>query len=379
MQLWAFTGHSWRAVAPEAAVAEPGFHWLALTRDEFIAQRQHWQALVHRLGGSRIVELHADDLSNPEHPSHYDYTSVYDVIVFRRLASTHETQDEADLQDAAPMGAAAPRPKAAQPHPSFERLRTRAVGFVIFDGLLVSVHPPGCGAGTAVLDRLLAEAQYTAESPDAATRQRMPTSPADLAMRMINGMVDSYLAVRRDLSTQLEQWQAELLQPAGRFTNWKALMAARSRLQSLEDLCEEQRDAMAEWLDATLEQPAPAAGSTELASRDQLIVRARDVIEHIERVLHHARRMEQSAETVVQIHFSAQSHRTNDIMRTLTALTAIFLPLNLISSIFGMNFERMPWLKESQGFWWSIALMLGVAATLGIVFWRKRYLARTAK
>jgi len=47
-------------------------------------------------------------------------------------------------------------------------------------------------------------------------------------------------------------------------------------------------------------------------------------------VIHHVRRLEHSAETAVQMHFSAQSNRANDIMRTLTALTAIFLPLNLI-------------------------------------------------
>ncbi len=75
------------------------------------------------------------------------------------------------------------------------------------------------------------------------------------------------------------------------------------------------------------------------AELDLLKVRSRDVLERIERVVHHVRRLEQSTETVVQMHFSVQSNRTNDIMRTLTALTAVFLPLNLIAGIFGMNFE----------------------------------------
>ena len=100
-------------------------------------------------------------------------------------------------------------------------------------------------------------------------------------------------------------------------------------------------------------------------------------MEHITRVMHHARRLEQSAETVVHIHFSAQSNRTNNIMRTLTALTAIFLPLNLIAGIFGMNFEFLPIIHNKNGFWWALGSMALVAATLGLVFWRKRYLART--
>jgi magnesium transporter len=71
-------------------------------------------------------------------------------------------------------------------------------------------------------------------------------------------------------------------------------------------------------------------------------VRSRDLLEHIQRVVHHVRRLEQNAEVAIQMHFSAQSNRTNDTMRTLTALTAIFLPLNLIAGIFGMNFEFIP-------------------------------------
>jgi Mg2+ and Co2+ transporter CorA len=123
------------------------------------------------------------------------------------------------------------------------------------------------------------------------------------------------------------------------------------------------------------------AADTKLAHtrRDQLVARARDVIEHIQRVVHHARRLEQSAETVVQIHFSAQSNRTNSIMRTLTALTAIFLPLNLITGFFGMNFEFMPLIHSADGFWWVFGAMILLVIVVVTVFWRKQYLARTAR
>jgi magnesium transporter len=102
-------------------------------------------------------------------------------------------------------------------------------------------------------------------------------------------------------------------------------------------------------------------------------------VEHVQRVLHHVRRLEHSAETAVQIHFSAQGNRTNDIMRTLTALTAIFLPLNLLAGIFGMNFDHMPLLKKADGFWVTLGAMGLIALVLAVVFWRKRYLARTGK
>jgi Mg2+ and Co2+ transporter CorA len=96
-------------------------------------------------------------------------------------------------------------------------------------------------------------------------------------------------------------------------------------------------------------------------------------------VAHHARRLEQSAETAVQMHFSAQSHRTNAIMRTLTAITAVFLPLNLITGFFGMNFEFLPLIHSSNGLWLAVGLMATIATGLLVVFWRKRYLARTGR
>ena len=79
------------------------------------------------------------------------------------------------------------------------------------------------------------------------------------------------------------------------------------------------------------------------------------------------------------MHFSAQGNRTNNIMRTLTALTAIFLPLNLIAGIFGMNFEFIPLIHREAGFWWAMGSMLFTAVALGLLFWRKRYLARTGR
>lgn len=135
---------------------------------------------------------------------------------------------------------------------------------------------------------------------------------------------------------------------------------------------------MQDWTDA-LETWAPPEGAAALRELDLLKVRSRDVLEHIERVVHHVRRLEQSTETVVQMHFSVQSNRTNDIMRTLTALTAVFLPLNLIAGIFGMNFEFIPLVHKQDGFWWAMGSMMAIAVGLTMFFWRKRYMARTAQ
>ena len=64
-------------------------------------------------------------------------------------------------------------------------------------------------------------------------------------------------------------------------------------------------------------------------------------------------------------------------MRTLTAVTAIFLPLNLITGFFGMNFEHIPGLKSPTAFWMTVGLMVLVVVFVLTIFMRKRYIART--
>lgn len=392
MQIIEFTAASLRFV--DTAPAKPptdGFVWLFLEQHEFEAAQPQIQQAASTLGGSALLDLHCQDLASAAHPSHYDSTSVYDLIIFRRLATQVETQAEDDqekaISDYHGQGGAAK--KRGERLPAFNRIASKAVGFVVFDRCLISVHPPGCYAAKSFVQRFLADAKFSldaAQLDPASARSRLPISPADLALRMINTMVDSYLDLRKVLSSQLERWQADLLRANSRFDNWGALMTARTQLHLLEDLCDEQHDAMQEWLDSLREQPLLLVTKSDdqilgaaQHQRDQLVARARDVMEHIARVLQHARRLEQSAETVVQIHFNAQSNRTNDIMRTLTAVTAIFLPLNLITGFFGMNFEFMPLIHHPNAFWWIFALMLMIVVVVLTLFMRKRYIARTSR
>ena len=228
-------------------------------------------------------------------------------------------------------------------------------------------------AGGAELEQLVHELR---SGPVAGTR--LPPSPADLMLRVVNHIVDNYLDLRRELSRQLDHWQAELLRPRTRFSNWGALLDARLNLHQLDEICEDQRGALQAWLDALEGWPLPESPAA-LRELDLLKVRSRDVLEHIERVVHHVRRLEHSIETAVQIHFSVQSNRTNDIMRTLTALTAVFLPLNLIAGIFGMNFDFIPLIHQQDGFWWAMGSMGAISIALVALFWRKRYLARTGQ
>ena len=347
---------------------EQGYLWIACAREEFELMQVQIQATLQALCGMQLVDLHISDLLNKQLPSHYDYTSQYDLLVFRRLATGSTETNLA--QTGLPLSRLPPR---GGP-PILRRIDTSPVGFAVFDRILLTVHPAGCVVRDAYAAKLLNSA--SAQSHAAGTR--LPSSPADLMLRIVNQMVDGYLELRRELTHQLDHWQSELLNPRTRFNNWGALLDARLSLHHLDEICEDQRSAVQDWIEAIKIWPDPDTPGGQ-RERDLLQVRSRDLLEHIERVVHHVRRLEQSVETAVQMHFNAQSHRANEIMRTLTVLTAIFLPLNLIAGIFGMNFEFIPLLHLSYGFWFAMALMVLTAFGLVTFFWRKRYLERSAR
>ena len=337
-----------------------GFLWIGSARREFEVGIAGVQAQLQRWTGGQLVDLHISDLLNNQLPSHYDYTSWYDMMVFRRLAAS---PGAAQLFVDGEHGTLAAARRALQ------SIDTSPVGFAVFDRVLVTVHPTEC----PVRDHFALRLASLNVNGEGRGNSRMPASPADLMLRMVNHMVDSYLDLRRLLTRQLGYLQQELLDPKSRFRDWPVLLESRNALHLLEDTCEDQRSAVQEWIDALDEWPEEKDAHAR-RERELLRVRSRDVLEHVERVLAHVRRLGESAETAVQMHFSALGHRTNDIMRTLTVLTAIFLPLNLITGFFGMNFDSMPLIHSSTGIWIAILVMLGVGVSLVGYFWRKRYL-----
>ena len=73
-----------------------GYLWVAVAREVFEAEVGTVQAALERWTGGSLVDLHVIDLANTQIPSSFDYSSAYDLLVFRRLAALHES-GEGDL------------------------------------------------------------------------------------------------------------------------------------------------------------------------------------------------------------------------------------------------------------------------------------------
>lgn len=100
----------------------------------------------------------------------------------------------------------------------------------------------------------------------------------------------------------------------------------------------------------------------------------RDVYDH---TVHAIESLEANRDVIsgmLDIYLSAVSNRVNQEVRALTVVAIVFMPATLISGIFGMNFKVMPLLDVPAGFMVAIGMMATVAATLSIVFWRRRWL-----
>lgn len=342
-----------------------GYLWVGSGRREFEVGTAEVQSALQRWTGGQLVDLHVLDLLNNQLPSHHEYTSWYDMLVFRRLAAGAGSASLFIDETKGTLSTA----KAA-----LDAIDTDPVGFALFDRVLLTIHPTDCQVRDFFATRFQQQIQAAGNGgAELRAAARLPTSAADLMLRMVNHMVDNYLELRRLLTKQLDHLQQELFDPYGNFDGWKVLLDSRNTLHLLEDICEDQRSAITEWIDALDEWPEEAEAAAR-RERELLRVRSRDVLEHIERVLSHVRRLESSAETAVQMHFSAQGHRTNSIMRTLTVLTAIFMPLNLVTGFFGMNFEGLPLIHSMRGFWIVFSVMLCLGVGLSVFFWRKRYL-----
>lgn len=293
--------------------------WLDFIRGE----HTNWHELTEQLSGTPLLQQHIVDGNNAAHPSHYDGTSEYDLVVFQGLG----------------------------PDPRHDQIETRTAAFFLFDHLLVTVRAPDnvsfVTATQRIIDRSVA---------------RIPNTPIGMAHFILDVMVDRYLAIREPVGQAFDELQGALLDPDSPFNDWKALLNTRKQARKLEALS----DGQLETLDAWRRQ-------TRFELTESQLVRLNDLSEHVARVQTHAAAQQADVESAVQLHFSAVAHATNQTVTTLTILSAIFLPLGLIAGIFGMNFDNMPELHHPYAYHFTLAGMVCLALVLLLFFRRKGF------
>ena len=100
----------------------------------------------------------------------------------------------------------------------------------------------------------------------------------------------------------------------------------------------------------------------------------RDVYDHFVRVIDQTDGYREMVSSSLDAHLSMQSHRMNEIMKVLTMISTIMLPLNFIAGLYGMNFDQMPGLHWRYGYQAAWVVMIVVGFSMYTFFRRRHWL-----
>jgi magnesium transporter len=101
----------------------------------------------------------------------------------------------------------------------------------------------------------------------------------------------------------------------------------------------------------------------------------RDVYDHTVNFIESLESIRDTLSGMMDIYMASVSQRVNLELRALTVVAMLFMPATLIAGIFGMNFRHMPWTDHYNGFWYAIAIMVGIALVMILIFWRRQWLS----
>lgn len=347
---------------PEHGV-DAEFIWVDCTREDVVNRAETWQKEIQNISQLWINEYHLRDILNLEHPCAFDTLDDYDLLIFRKLIT--------------PDDSIATGESALEKHERVFGLATTPISFMLTPQILITVREQGNKVIESYLQRI--QTLMTRPIDEHHKPRKLANTPLDLALRLLNNMVDGYLDLRVPLTRRVEFWQQELLQGHRRFTKWHQLLQENMGFQQIENLCEEQIDALQELRDEIVDNYPHLKGKKRSEKQDIMLVRVDDLSSHIERIQKHTMRLRSAVQSAMDLHFSAIANQTNENMRILAIITAIFAPLTLLTGIYGMNFEFIPGLKSPTGFWIMLGIMLMTTILLIYYFYRRHLVGRGEK
>ena len=193
--------------------------------------------------------------------------------------------------------------------------------------------------------------------------ERLPRSlqrgPAFLAHALLDHLVDDYLPLMDSFDDQVEALEAKVVtNPAS--DGLKELFRLKRALQQLRRTAVHQREILQRL----------ARGEFERIPSDALPF-FRDVFDHFARVADLADSYRDLLSNDLDAYLSVVSNRMNEVMKTLTIVSTVLLPMTFLVGLYGMNFTYMPELHWRYGYlyFWGL-LVTVVVSTLGWLRYR---------
>ena len=186
--------------------------------------------------------------------------------------------------------------------------------------------------------------------------------PDYLTYALIDAIVDNYFAILEKLGEKIEYLEDELV------TN--------PTLETLREIHELKRDMIflrkSVWPLREVVSKLEREGSNLIKETTGIYLR--DVYDHTIQVIDAVETFRDMLSGMLDIYLSSISNRMNEVMKVLTIIATIFIPLTLVSSVYGMNFAYMPELGFPWGYPLVLLTMAIIAAVMLVFFRRKRWL-----
>jgi magnesium transporter len=180
---------------------------------------------------------------------------------------------------------------------------------------------------------------------------------------LVDAIIDGFFPVLEEYGEQLELLEDEVVANPSRQT-LERIHRMKRELLSLRRAIWPQRDAINSLI----------RDESDLISHEVRIY-LRDCYDHTVQVLDMVETYREVASSLMDIYLSSVSNKMNEIMKFLTVMSSIFIPLTFIAGVYGMNFENMPELHTRSGYFVCVGVMAIVAIVLLTLFWRKGWFA----
>lgn len=182
-----------------------------------------------------------------------------------------------------------------------------------------------------------------------------------LLHRIIDGMVDNYRPAMEEVEQRIEDVEEEAFSGRNRQLGRKVLRLKRE-LAGMRRVLVPQRDTL-----GRLARREFAAVSNEMAYR------FRDVYDHVVRLTDETMLFQDRMTGIQEVHLASVSNRLNEVMKVLTVISTIYLPLTVLTGMWGMNVSlpELPGGPAAQ-FWWILGGLVGISGSMLAVFrWRR--------
>lgn len=171
--------------------------------------------------------------------------------------------------------------------------------------------------------------------------------------RIIDAMVDNYRPEVDELRTQLDTIEREVFERPNPAL-MRSILALKRDVASLRNVTMPQRDVVARL--ARREFPIVS---------ESMAYRFRDVHDHLVRLSDEAMYFQDRISGLLDAHLSGMSNQLNQVMKVLTLIATVFMPLTVITGVYGMNvtLPELPGGHHAQ-FWWVMGIMAGSTAVM---------------